>query len=129
MNIYLAGPWAERELMPGYASKLEAAGHTITHKWWEVEVEVDEEQWRDPTMLQEQAFLDVAGVVSADVVVLINSQKSEGKAVEQGIAIAHGIPILAVGVRGTVSKNVFHYLPCYEWVETLDDAVEMLKGD
>jgi hypothetical protein len=71
-------------------------------------------------------MLDKRGVKMADVLLLINSAKSEGKAVEQGLAIAYGIPIIAVGVRGVLSKNVFHYLDDYTWTQSVDDALKVM---
>lgn len=110
--------------MPEIAAKVEALGHTVTHKWWEHENIPEDEKTAE--LLQEQAALDQAGVLKADMLILINSAKSEGKATEQGMALATGKPILAVGVRGTVSINVFHYLPSYRWVDNLDEMTKVL---
>ncbi len=125
MNIYLAGPWVHRGDMLGIASSIESLGHSITWKWWETE-EVKEGTGRDD-FLKGQALSDLNGVRSADLVVVINSAKSEGKSFEQGVAIALGKPIIIVGNRGTVSANVFHYLPQFRWVETIDGMLETLK--
>lgn len=124
MKIYIAGPWIDRAQMPEIAAKVEALGHTVTHKWWEHENIPEDEKTAE--LLQEQAALDQAGVLKADMLILINSAKSEGKATEQGMALATGKPILAVGVRGTVSINVFHYLPSYRWVDNLDEMTKVL---
>lgn len=124
MKIYIASPWVERAKVPEIAKLVEAVGHEITHKWWEVE-DAAEGTGAD-AYLRQQAEWDVNGVKTAKLVLLINSAKSEGKSLEQGIAIADQKPIIAVGKRGEFSKNVFHYLPNYLWVDTVDDALKVL---
>ncbi len=121
MKIYLAAPWVDREQMPAIADELEARGHKITHPWWTVEVDD-----MDVPAHKKCAQQDVAGVFHADAVLLINSKKSEGKSVEQGIAIALGRPIVAVGKLGEHSQNVFHYLDDYHWVDSLSEAYRVI---
>lgn len=124
MKIYLAAPWADKDLMPEIADKFLNRGHSITHAWWEVENVPEGE--RSVDLLREQADMDVEGVAKAQILVLLNTSKSEGKAIEQGIAIRDGKPIIAVGQLGAHSKNVFHYRHNYRWVDTIDDALEVL---
>lgn len=126
MNVYIAAPWISRAEMPAIAEKIEGYGHKITHRWWEIE-DVPEAD-RTAKILKEQALKDVEGVVNADVVVLINSGKSEGKATESGIAIAAGKPIIAVGERGAFSKNVFHYLDNFYWTSTPEVAAMCINS-
>ena len=121
-KVYIAAPWAIRGDMEEIAQKLEAKGHTITHRWWEAE-NVPESD-RDAPFMRKMAVLDGQGVIDADVMLLINSAKSEGKAVEQGIALSYGLPIIVVGRRGEISKNVFHYLLNYLWYDDLESAIE-----
>lgn len=125
MKIYLAAPWVTRSEMPAISSKLEENGHSITWKWWQTENIPEGE--RNSQALRLQAEHDREGVTSAQVMVVINSAKSEGKATEQGIAIAHRLPIIAVGKLGEHSINVFHYLSSYKWVDTVDDAIDLLN--
>lgn len=124
-TVYVAAPWVEKDLMPDIAEKVEDSGLEITHYWWDHEDIAEEDRLTDE--LCEQAELDMNGVKEADAVILINSAKSEGKAVEQGLALAYGKPIFAVGRLGEHSKNVFHYLPNYYWYDTLDDVLEALR--
>lgn len=125
MKIYIAAPWSDRSIVPAYAAVLEQASYILTHKWWEVP-EVGETEDKHE-ILRQQAILDRRGVKEADVILLINSGKSEGKAVEQGIAVALGKPIVAIGKLGAFSKNVFHYLDNYYWRDTFKDALKTLK--
>lgn len=123
--IYIAAPWAEREKLPAIAAQFEAAGHEITWKWWETD-DIPEGGDREAE-LREQAENDFWGVFKCETLILINSAKSEGKAVEQGIALASGIPIIAVGERGLMSLNVFHYMDDYTWKPTVEEALEELN--
>jgi nucleoside 2-deoxyribosyltransferase len=125
-RVYLAGPWIAREAMPKMAEQLEAAGHKITHKWWEYEGENQDEETDE--FLRSCAEQDVAGVVTADVVIVYNTAKSEGKAVEQGIAIVVGHPIIVVTPYEKPSSNIFHYLPQYTHVKTFQEALEIVNG-
>ena len=123
MRLYIAAPWVDKEKMPAIADRIVKAGHEITHAWWEVE-----EAPNDPTRaayLREHAIADLNGVRNADLVVVLNTVKSEGKATEQGIAIAYNKAIIGVGDK-TVAVNVFHYLPNYIWVEDLDELMKVL---
>jgi hypothetical protein len=110
--------------MPEMASLFEEAGHKITHKWWEAEDTPEND--RTVNVLAEQAGLDMYGVRNCDALVLFSTGKSEGKAVEQGLALAWEKPIVAIGKRGEFSSNVFHYLGNYRWVETFDGALDQL---
>lgn len=124
MKIYIAAPWKDKELMPAIADRVEGAGHSITHKWWLVENTPESD--RTVQILRDQALKDVLGVKESDLVLVINSAKSEGKSLEQGVAIGDNKPIVIVGKRGEFSMNVFHYLDNYRWVETVGEALEVL---
>lgn len=124
MRIYIAAPWKDKLLMPAIADRVEGAGHEITHKWWLVE-DVPESV-RTVQLLREQAIKDITGVKTADLVLVLNTAKSEGKSLEQGVAIGDNKPIVIVGKRGEFSMNVFHYLDNYRWVETVGEALEIL---
>jgi len=77
------------------------------------------------TKLRGHAQDDFRGAASAEALILLSSAKSEGKATEQGIALAKGIPIIAVGKRGEFS-NIFHYLHNYRWVASVEEAIDEL---
>jgi len=112
MHIYIAGPWADRPAVRIEAQKFRDAGHTVDCRWLDLHTELaqgnadalneDEHQ----TFLRQQAMNDIEDLLNSEVLVLINTQKSEGKSVETGIAIAALMPILIVGRR----TNIFHTL-------------------
>lgn len=112
--------------MVAIAAAVQSRGFTVTHKWWETEDIKDED--RTPEFNRERAMEDIIGVRDANLVLLINSSKSEGKAVEQGVAIQLDKPIIAVGKLGEHSKNVFHYLSQYRWVDNLEEAYKVLES-
>lgn len=123
--IYVAAPWTARKDAKAFAKTLVDFGYTITHNWWDYEGENQDTESHE--FLCRCAMQDMNGVAKADVVVVLNSAKSEGKAVEQGLAIAFNKPIIIIGELGSVSSNVFHYLPCYTWVADYEDALDKLK--
>lgn len=125
-RVYIAAPWIDRDAAKMLGQLVEQAGHIITHKWWGWE---GEEEEATDAFKRECAILDVNGVASADVVLVYNSFKSEGKAAEQGIAIALGKPIVCFTPGEKPSSNIFHYLPCYTHVKTIEEALEAISGE
>lgn len=115
MKIYLAAPWVQRDAARETSIAFEVAGHEITEKWWD-HVEVDLDDPENHPELERQALKDVLGVASADLIVVLQLEKSEGKAVETGLGLALGKPVLVVGPRG----NLFHFLT--DFVEVVSDV-------
>lgn len=124
MRVYLAAAWKERAMMPEIARQFEKAGHQVTHRWWEYEEPpgCNYPSNDESPELEDIAASDYIGVVQCDALVLLNTQKSEGKAVETGIAIALGKPIILVGTR----SNIFHYCGCVYPVFDVVQAIEWL---
>lgn len=129
-RIYIGAPWDSRHLAKEAAEKLEAAGHEITHAWWKY----DFGESGDISTHKACAIADIYGVTDADVLFLMNLQErgkeTSGKAVEMGIALTlkrQGTPIriFATGIKYT---NIFQYLDEVEWVESVEEAIEKLKG-
>ncbi len=121
MRIYLAGPWKRRHAMPAYASMVREAGHTVVSRWhdkWAQEPETTNVE-----VLRQEAQMDLDDVRRADVVIVFNLEKSEGKAVEQGFALAFGKTLIIVG---ELRFNVFQYLPYVQLVPTLQHALALL---
>lgn len=121
LRVYLAAPWVEREKAKEYAAQLEAAGCEITHPWWNYEGEDQDKE--TPEFLEDCANKDVNGVATAHVVVVVNSVKSEGKAVETGMAIAWNKPIVLIGKK---SLNIFYNLASIHKVDTLEEAIDFI---
>lgn len=124
-RVYLAGPWVHRAIARELAAELQSAGYTITHDWWNYEGEDQDKETGEA--LRHFAQLDVDAVRTADVVVVYNSAKSEGKAAEQGMAIAWGKPIVCITPGESPSSNIFHHLANYTHVKTLQEAMEAIS--
>lgn len=139
MKIYVAAPWTCKEDAKRYAEALEAAGHTITKKWWEHR-EVPGYLLASLTVsnrieLETQAQEDVKGVLDAEAFVLLNLEKSEGKAFESGVAVLVGClraqghysagPLQFILVGG--KSNLFHYLGLWEEADNPADVIALLQ--
>lgn len=108
--------------MPEIAAQFEASGHVLTERWWEVEGSADYSNPKHYGMYEDRAVADFMGVVNADAVVVINHEKSEGKAVEMGFAIALFKPIILVGPP----SNLFHFMPSVHQVKDVRAAIKSL---
>lgn len=123
MKAYVAAPWTRRKEASEIAEALERRGWTVTHDWWNHECGDD-----DYRTLRDHAARDRNAVMSCDVFVLLNFEKSEGKAVETGMALARhrqsGAPLLiGVGPRYT---NIFHHLT--DWPMWFSSPLELLQS-
>lgn len=123
MIIYTAAPWKFRVEAKQVAQQFRDAGHQIISRW--------HDEWADrPSAnvplaeLRGEAEKDVEDVRHAEVVVVLNWEQSEGKAVEQGIALALNIPVLVIGA----ASNVFHYLPAVRCVDSFAAALRALEA-
>lgn len=138
MRVYVAAPWTRKSEAQHYADALEAAGHTITKKWWEHR---EVPGYLDPAIgeaelaeLEQQAKEDVEGVLNAQAFVLLNLEKSEGKSVETGLAFASAAFYVNGATNSGVSRfilvggksNLFHYAPVWEDALTPADVVALL---
>jgi len=124
MHLYIAAPWATRHDMPEIVARFEAAGHTVPCRWWEFP-DVPNMQHPDyHDQLEDNAVQDYLGVIQAEALVVINSDLSEGKAVEMGMAIAHNLPVVLIGER----TNLFHFIPSVVVVPDVRQALRKLRG-
>ena len=128
MLVYLAAPWVDKQQAQEVADILGRQGHCITTRWWEHRdvpgYRTGNETRDELAELAEQAQLDLDGVLGADVFVLLNSQVSEGKAVETGVALCSGMPIIVLGKR----SNLFHYCDMVEMVNDIDQLLMTLDS-
>jgi len=122
MRIYIAAPWVRKADAITASEQFKAAGHTVTSRWFDHDgnpsdssgLSISNEEAR------RQAAEDIFDILGSEALVVLNLQVSEGKAVETGIALIAGLPVISVGRR----SHVFHSL-CIE-VETLAQALEAL---
>ena len=132
ITVYLAASWKERDHAREVRESMKANGIEVNSRW--LDTEGSDEAATDETR-GDEALKDIEDVLSADVFVLLNTQKrgeeTSGKAVETGIAImattieeAKTCAIIVVGEK----TNVFHYLHGAMFnVATPDDAIKLIK--
>jgi nucleoside 2-deoxyribosyltransferase len=123
-HIYVAAPWICKADAQNFATQLEQAGHDITERWWEHR-EVASYPGRsldDLAELRKQAERDLAGIDDADLVIVLQLTKSEGKAAETGYALAQEKPILVVSPNGEYG-NLFHTMEGVTMVRTTKEAL------
>src|SRR5262245_60341520 len=121
-RVYIAAPWVRRREAIEIGRQFEAAGFEITSRWFHHEGSDTDPAGLDYPIehIRNQAREDIADVMRADALVVVNLQKSEGKAVETGVALANGIPVVSVGQR----SNIFQTLGTQ--VASVAEAIEYL---
>ncbi len=117
MKIYVAGPWITRADSKAFAQQLRDKGHTVTSRWHDMDGDST-----DPNVLRTEAVNDLHDILSSEMMIVLNTSKSEGKAFEQGVAFWRGLPILIVGQP----SNVFHYMPHFTFVSDIAAALNVL---
>jgi nucleoside 2-deoxyribosyltransferase len=124
MKVYVAAPWVRREDAKAFGERLLNAGIVVTSRWFNHQGDPSDNTGGklDPVEVQRQAREDIFDVCQADFLVVLNLERSEGKAVETGIAISNGIPVISVGKR----SNIFQSLG-YE-VASEDEALKLLQS-
>ena len=123
MRIYLAAPWKHRLHAHTVAKQIRAAGHQIVSRWHDEWALRDDHETTDDEMRVE-AQKDIDDVRESQVMLVLNIELSEGKAVEQGIALALYKSIVVIGHKRT---NVFQYLGRVVLVETVEAALALLE--
>lgn len=119
LKIYLAAPWSHRRYAAEVAApQLRADGFTVVSRWHDEWATRGDGDATEPELIAE-ALKDIEDVQRADAMVVLNFSKSEGKAVEQGLALARRIPIVVVGTEYT---HVFQHLAIFELVPDLQTA-------
>lgn len=117
-TIYLAAPWAHKAAARIARTALQAAGYTVTSDW------IDQhDDTANPVDLAEQAIHDFNQVRKADILVILNLAKSEGKATELGVALASGKSVFLVGPR---TINIFYHMPTVHQVDTVQEVINAL---
>ena len=119
MVIYIACPYARKADALAARKQFQAAGLVVNSRWLDFALPPGGTTPSHET-LRTEAEHDVEDILACDVLVVLNLEKSEGKAWEQGLAYGLHIPIVAVGEP---AHCVFHHLYYYEWVSTVEAAI------
>lgn len=124
MRIYVAAKFEDQALVQETYRRLREAGHSITLDW--TALPTGDRHWGA------NAIHDLAGVLTADAVVLHPHERGKGLYVELGAALAHDIPVFVVG--GEMADDdaqvpcLFMFHPMVWIVRTLDDAMARLAA-
>lgn len=127
LKIYVAAPFVHRTDAAAAKAKFEAAGFEVTSRWITEDLGLTNDDVGKPefdAILQRTAIQDVEDVIAADVFVLLNLAKSEGKATEFGFAYGLGISTIIVGQR---AGNVFYLLPNVFRVDTVEEVITAIR--
>lgn len=124
LRVYVAAPWVRKADAIAAGKVLEANGFEVTSRWFHHEGDPQDFAGTKSSLdsIRQQAFEDLQDVQRAEVLIVLNLEKSEGKAVETGYALALGNSIISVGPR----SNIFQTLGTE--VATLSDAIIALRG-
>jgi nucleoside 2-deoxyribosyltransferase len=124
MKIYIAAPWVRKADAIEVGHLLRERGHIVTSRWFDHEGDPsDSTGVKSPIHeMRRQALEDIEDVRRSDLLLVLNLEKSEGKAVETGIALAAGVHVIAVGGR----SNIFQALGTE--VASLDDAFDHITN-
>ncbi len=124
MRLYIACPWKHKGAAVMTAALLREKGYSIVSSWHDRPSDDVSGHDSPPDVCLQEANDDLLDIGTADLMLVLNVEKSEGKAVEQGYALARRIPIMVVGER----SNVFHYLPQIVVVSSIHEAIRRLTA-
>ena len=134
-KIYLASTWYNRDLMRGYAARLQRLGYEITSRWvFSEDVKAD-----TPARMKIVSSEDLDDVAAADILLVVNGvpedkpRQTGGRDTEFGFALGMnrmdaGKLILLVDAGDVPGEgNVFYaQLPDGYVFRTIDDALAFL---
>jgi hypothetical protein len=124
VRVYIAAPWARKPEAIAVGELFKAAGHTVTSRWFAHPGSLADSTGTSYPIeeIRLQASEDIADVLSSEVLVVLNLQKSEGKACETGVALMAQIPVISVGPR----LHIFQSLGTE--VETVEAALAVVNS-
>lgn len=129
MRIYVAGKFEEKARVRDVMSRLQAAGHEITHDW----TNEDASSYAGDALNQylgECADLSYYGVMAADAVLVLDHPRGRGTLVELGLALAWGKAVFLVENPENVPCVFFHLdgVSRYGGIDQALAAVEDMAG-
>lgn len=121
MRVYIAAPWVRKADARMARERLQQEGMLVTSRW----LDSPEYPQDAADIMRRESHDNLIDIRVSDVLLVLNLEKSEGKAFEQCYAYCHSIPVVVVGKP----TNVFQYLPSgFTLVDTIDDAVETIRA-
>lgn len=119
IRVYIAAPFDCKPQAKETRKQLVEAGYLVTSRWIDLP---DDTEGKPEEYFVKNAYADVEDILNSQILLILNIHKSEGKAVEQGMAIAWNIPIIVVGER----SNIFHYLQI-PFVKDVPEALALMN--
>lgn len=120
MKVYLAAPYALRDVIQSHRQGLENNGYTCTSTWLDATHKIDRSALgTSPGSSDDYARThvkqDIEDVLRSDALVLFTWEMSQalvphlgpnsgGRHVETGVALSHNIPVIVLGLP----ENIFH---------------------
>ena len=123
-TCYVAAPFQHQDEARAVRALFEQNGIITTSNWIDFEDSLN----RTDEYMTRCAVTDKNDVSRADVLVVLNLTKSEGKSVETGIALAQHKPVIVVGNNRDETLNIFHWLPEVIHVGDAVEALQLLLG-
>lgn len=131
MRVYVACPWKHKETAKEVKKQLEVAGHEVTSRWIDFEVDPKYAYEYPEKIMREEAEKDIKDVFTAQAMLYLNLEKSEGKATELGMFLARAVlgDSVSIFVVGGKQNNVFLNLPgdYLLHLESVEHAIEVFN--
>ena len=129
MRIYVAGSMYDPGIMEVrfVQERLRACGHTITYDWTAQPIS----ETGAPDERRELAEAERDGVLSADLLILLDHNRPRGALIETGMALGTGKEALVLLEPGR-SPSLFYHLPNCTIIASRDDllrAIELLPHE
>lgn len=123
VRVYVAGRTTDTERVNVLQEQLRRRGHDITYDWtYNVKEVIADPALYTPEYASMCAYNDHAGVVQADVVIALCARGWLGTAIEMGIALQAGVPVVMVG--NPERDCVFFYLSSIYGCKEVEDAID-----
>lgn len=122
INYYLAAPFVRKdEARTARLLIAQELGWVCTSRWIDNHVSPLEEL--DENVAREESETDLQDVAEADIMILLNLEKSEGKMFEAGYAFALDIPVAIIGTP----TSIFHHLDGFGLFDSVEQFVRAYK--
>lgn len=139
MKIYIAAPFAARDLVRDYAERMEKRGHECTSTWASTTREINDASlgasWiTSEDAAREHAEGDLKDIDRSNAMMHLTAEHclvmgvedrrlhTGGRHTELGYALASDIPVIVVGT----SENIFQRSLCY-WADDFEEAIAWLE--
>lgn len=124
MRVYIAGSRREIDKVKEVQAICMALGMEITFDWTGEEGEIRED-WSDvPERAERIAFKEAAAVMTADLLILVWTDKGIGNRLETGGALLSGKQTI---ILGEPRESVFWYLPNCTRIKDTDELQNFLE--